>query len=67
MKGTGTFLGVILVASFVMGLLYFGVASFTWQFRNPKANPVTTITFFSDMIQFNKLETFQANKGGNNE
>jgi len=53
-------LGAVVV-SFFVGTLYLGIASVTWQFRNPKANPSTFITFFTDVVAFNKLETFQAN------
>ncbi len=55
------FILATVVASFIVGTIYLGVASFTWQIRNPKANPTTFITFFTDVVAFNKLETFQAN------
>ncbi len=53
---------LLVSATLIAGFLYFGVASVVWQFRNPKANPTTAITFFTDVVKFNKLETFQARR-----
>ena len=50
---------IILNLILVAALLYGGLAAAVWKWRNPKANDTTTITHFSDMIQFRKLDKFQ--------
>ncbi len=53
------YLGVIILAILFFGFIYFLVASTAWRWRNPKANQVTVITYFSDAMHFRKLEGFQ--------
>lgn len=40
-------------------IFYWEVAFFVFQFRNPKANQTTSISYIFDVLKFNKLERFQ--------
>ena len=40
-------------------LLYWSIATFAWQWRNPTANPLTGIRYIGNVIAFDKLDDFQ--------
>lgn len=44
---------------FVMAIFYIAIASSIWEYRNPKANRMTVLTHFGDVIKLKKLEKFQ--------
>lgn len=56
MKDTMTLVLLILGTIIV---LYIGLASMVWGFRNPLANRYTVYTYFPEMITFQKLDKFQ--------
>ena len=43
----------------VLPIIYFLAAALAWQVRNPKANQMTVLTYFTDVVQFRKLDKFQ--------
>jgi hypothetical protein len=51
--------GDVIFWAFVIFMAYISVASVVWQFRNPKANKMTTFTHFQQVITFQKNEAFQ--------
>lgn len=40
-------------------LLCWGMVCLIWQVQNPKANRMTCVTYFDDVIHLRKLEKFQ--------
>ena len=49
----------------IMGyvLLFWFVATFTWQWRNPTANLVTCYSYINHVVKFDKLPEFQVEHG----
>lgn len=50
------------VFTFILFLIYYSIAGFVFDARNPTANNISKITHFMDVIKFNKLEKFQGIK-----
>ncbi len=52
-------LGCLIIWIIIIAIIYFPIAGITWQIRNPKANRMTFFTYFTHVVSFEKLETFQ--------
>jgi hypothetical protein len=50
---------VVLAAFLAMLVLFSSLAFAVFQFRNPKANPTTYITYFTSVHTFQRVPTFQ--------
>lgn len=56
--GKPTKLELIISLLVLTPFLYFSIAVFAWQYRNPKANKTTVFTHFNDVIHFRALDKF---------